>query len=502
MREGKEMALIKCPECGKEISDKATICPHCSLNIEEYEKHKRDLQEEERKRKEEEERRKQEEEKRKLEEERKSMEHKIKCPECGEIIDKDSVTCPKCAYPIKEEQEKAVEKAAKKKAKFKRTLFILLVAVIVVVLFYAIIKQLDKKEKYNQANSFFNDGRYDDAYTYYNELGDYKDAKSYLKISEIGCQLQEIKSMTEQDYIALDDVKSSYKNVIIESKEYPELIELREDVVEKVYKRALSEDFPIGIMDESLEKKYLLAFLVSDDKDISDIEEIYIDYQSYAYAISKLQNGEYDEAYDLCQNISNNNDEPRKFKDEYTNLYDNCISFLGSWRTEELFGESFTLSFKYSDDEYADENFAEEGSPYLDISIANRSLENESLQGDSGKCYKNLSYKNKKLSFEYHDDGSGKMYHKVKCSKKEDNIVVTIDGKECIPYEPKAPSEDDNKIEPYIGMSSYDAEYNCSWGEPSDKNITETEYGTHEQWVYPGYGYLYIENGKVTTIQK
>ena len=25
------MALIKCPECGKEISDKASRCPHCGL---------------------------------------------------------------------------------------------------------------------------------------------------------------------------------------------------------------------------------------------------------------------------------------------------------------------------------------------------------------------------------------------------------------------------------------------------------------------------------------
>lgn len=23
------MALIKCPECGREISDNATVCPHC-----------------------------------------------------------------------------------------------------------------------------------------------------------------------------------------------------------------------------------------------------------------------------------------------------------------------------------------------------------------------------------------------------------------------------------------------------------------------------------------
>lgn len=27
------MALIKCPECGKEISDKAGACPHCGCPI-------------------------------------------------------------------------------------------------------------------------------------------------------------------------------------------------------------------------------------------------------------------------------------------------------------------------------------------------------------------------------------------------------------------------------------------------------------------------------------
>ena len=30
------MALINCPECGTEINDKATICPHCSLDIMKY----------------------------------------------------------------------------------------------------------------------------------------------------------------------------------------------------------------------------------------------------------------------------------------------------------------------------------------------------------------------------------------------------------------------------------------------------------------------------------
>ena len=61
---------------------------------------------------------------------------------------------------------------------------------------------------------------------------------------------------------------------------------------------------------------------------------------------------------------------------------------------------------------------------------------------------------------------------------------------------------DDGKDEPYIGMSKFDVEYNCSWGKPSDKNITETVYGVSEQWVYPGYGYIYIDDGYVTAIQR
>lgn len=27
------MALIKCPECGNDVSDKAECCPHCGINI-------------------------------------------------------------------------------------------------------------------------------------------------------------------------------------------------------------------------------------------------------------------------------------------------------------------------------------------------------------------------------------------------------------------------------------------------------------------------------------
>lgn len=55
------MSLINCPECGKEISDKAASCPNCGAAV-----------------------------KRKF------------CQHCGEAIDNDCVVCPKCGKQVGE----------------------------------------------------------------------------------------------------------------------------------------------------------------------------------------------------------------------------------------------------------------------------------------------------------------------------------------------------------------------------------------------------------------
>lgn len=55
------MALINCPECGKEISDKAASCPNCGATVK-----------------------------------------KKFCQHCGEQIDNDCVVCPKCGKQVGE----------------------------------------------------------------------------------------------------------------------------------------------------------------------------------------------------------------------------------------------------------------------------------------------------------------------------------------------------------------------------------------------------------------
>ena len=53
------MAMIKCPECGRQISDKAPVCPNCGVEI---------------------------------------AGKIIKCPECGEIYFRDEEMCPNCHH--------------------------------------------------------------------------------------------------------------------------------------------------------------------------------------------------------------------------------------------------------------------------------------------------------------------------------------------------------------------------------------------------------------------
>ena len=55
------MALVKCPECGNDVSDKAQSCPHCGFPLEKQE---------------------------------------TACPECGKELSADDTYCPNCGYPI------------------------------------------------------------------------------------------------------------------------------------------------------------------------------------------------------------------------------------------------------------------------------------------------------------------------------------------------------------------------------------------------------------------
>ena len=64
------MALIKCPECGNEISDKAEKCPHCGNTVNK----KTDI----------------------------LPKDIIECPECHKVLHSSTKICPYCGYSIKQ----------------------------------------------------------------------------------------------------------------------------------------------------------------------------------------------------------------------------------------------------------------------------------------------------------------------------------------------------------------------------------------------------------------
>jgi len=57
------------------------------------------------------------------------------------------------------------------------------------------------------------------------------------------------------------------------------------------------------------------------------------------------------------------------------------------------------------------------------------------------------------------------------------------------------------KEKPEIGMTANEVML-TTWGAPETVNKTEIEQGTHEQWVYSGNRYVYLDNGIVTAIQE
>ena len=90
--------------------------------------------------------------------------------------------------------------------------------------------------------------------------------------------------------------------------------------------------------------------------------------------------------------------------------------------------------------------------------------------------------------------GFDKFTKKVKVTYYED----TAEGKKDIANQLQLAK----KPNAAIGMTKSQVRNKTNWGEPKYINTTTNKYGTHEQWVYDDYQYLYFDNGKLTTIQQ
>ena len=120
------MAIIACPECGKEISDKAKSCPHCGYVLE-----------------------------------KEKQIGKIICEECGTEFDDELDACPNCGCPKieekkgKEPQKVEVTKVAVNKKKLIAGIFVLVLIVGAIVGGIFIKKTVDKNNAEKEEKKYY-----------------------------------------------------------------------------------------------------------------------------------------------------------------------------------------------------------------------------------------------------------------------------------------------------------------------------------------------------------
>jgi len=148
---GLNLALISCPTCGKEVSDKAICCPGCGSELPKAET-----------------------------EEKKNI---VICAECGTECDQEQENCPNCGCPLYSKEEMA----ARRKARSARKKHLIAVVATVALFFVALAGFLvyhftvsAPREQYNEAMTLLEQGKYSEAEPILSKLGDYKDAETVL----------------------------------------------------------------------------------------------------------------------------------------------------------------------------------------------------------------------------------------------------------------------------------------------------------------------------------
>lgn len=163
------MSLIKCPKCGKEVSDKASKCVQCGYEF---------------------------------------GQQKIRfCSECGKEIPVGATECLNCGCPIEKNIKQDLtsnsnnQTIVKNKKNIVKIIIPVVIFIIIGIVFYNI-KVVKPKNIYNEAISLLEKGKYDEANNLLNTINSYSDVET----------LQEQLKYESYAYSAINDLKKYLKN--------------------------------------------------------------------------------------------------------------------------------------------------------------------------------------------------------------------------------------------------------------------------------------------------
>lgn len=86
-------------------------------------------------------------------------------------------------------------------------------------------------------------------------------------------------------------------------------------------------------------------------------------------------------------------------------------------------------------------------------------------------------------------------------SLRYEEIIAEVDAEEAEENAEKKEKLEQELSVPEVGMTAEEVE-STGWGKPDKINKDTYEWGTKEQWVYDGRGYVYLEDGIVTSVSE
>ena len=313
---------------------------------------------------------------------------------------------------------------------------------------------------YAQAVKLYNSGDYESAISIFKSIEDYEDSDEYIENAEYK--------------IIINDAG---EGCVIDAWEYLKNEGCLKDFVDK-----LSDD----VEDNAFAKKLCELYEELDIANQSDFVRDYLDFYNYA---------RYQTNYSAY---------PRFKAEEVTNVFvigydenNNVVNGADKIYLRTIFANVFETAmgyniYKYTDDEGFYHGILVRGQ-FLDYFNKESGIWNEQgwYEQLDGTPYKKID--------------SNELQRILTENAEILNLIEDAYTEEIQPYlvgEVQKSQEqlDAKNAEPEIGMTK-DEVINGAWGEPDKKNIDEYESGTKEQWVYDGKGYVYFEDGIVTSIQ-